>query len=407
MTRPAFVVLAEGRFGLEGAKTAASAIRYMPGRVTAVLDTAHAGSTAADVLGFGEGVPVVASLSEALELTPEPDALLIGVAPQGGRLPDAWRPTLREAVRAGLDLWSGLHLFLSDDPELSGLASEHGVRLVDLRRAPPDLPVATGKAAGTRSARLLTVGTDCNVGKMTTALELRRALAARGVSSSFAPTGQTGILLEGWGVAVDAVKSDFTAGAAESLVLAAAREGGAPVPVPGGWRKEPAPVVGGAAAGDGGTPGGHPDREDPAAVSGGAAAPPPDLILVEGQGSLLHPGYSGVTLGLLHGSMPQLMLLSWMPSRRTIYSGRYDWVEIPPLDRVVRLYEEAARWIRPPEPARVVGISAATYDMEEEAACEAVQEARRVTGLPVTDPLRFGIAPLADAVEEALEDVGA
>jgi len=394
VNRPTFAVLAEGRFGLEGAKTAASAIRYMPGRVTAVLDTEHAGGTAADVLGFGEGVPVVASLSEALDLTPEPDALLIGVAPQGGRLPDAWRPVLREAVRAGLDLWSGLHLFLSDDPELSGLASEHGVRLVDLRRAPPDLPVATGKAGGTRSVRLLTVGTDCNVGKMTTALELRRELAGRGVSSSFAPTGQTGILLEGWGVAVDAVKSDFTAGAAESLVLAAAREAGAPVPVPGGWRDEPAPMVGGVAAGGG---------EAGASASGAPARP--DLVLVEGQGSLLHPGYSGVTLGLLHGSMPQLMVLSWMPGRRTIYSGRYDWVEIPPLDRVVRLYEEAAGWIRPPEPARVVGISAATYDMEEEAAREAVEEARRVTGLPVTDPLRFGAGPLADAVEEALEDV--
>jgi len=407
VTRPSFVVLAEGRFGLEGAKTAASAVRYMAERVTAVLDTAHAGGTAADVLGFGEGVPVVASLSEALALAPEPDALLIGVAPQGGRLPDAWRPVLGEAIRAGLDLWSGLHLFLSDDPELSELAADHDVGLVDLRRAPPDLPVATGKAAGTGPVRLLTVGTDCNVGKMTTALELRRALAGRGVSSSFAPTGQTGILLEGWGVAVDAVKSDFTAGAAESLVLAAAHEAGARVPVPGGWREEPAPVARGVPAGRGGSRGGRPEGGGPAAASGGAAGPPPDLVLVEGQGSLLHPGYSGVTLGLLHGSMPQLMVLSWMPGRRTIYGGRYDWVEVPPLDRVVRLYEEAAGWIRPPRPARVVGISAATYDMEEEAAREAVEEARLVTGLPVTDPLRFGVDPLADAVEEALEDVGA
>ncbi|HKK07939.1 MAG TPA: DUF1611 domain-containing protein, partial [Gemmatimonadota bacterium] len=293
MSRPTWVVLAEGRFGLQGSKTAASALRYAPERVAAVLDSETAGRSAADVLGFGEGVPVVADLEEALARSPRPDALLIGVAPQGGVLPEAWRPLLRGAIEAGLDVWSGLHLLLDEDPELSALAREHGVRLVDLRRAPPDLPVATGRASGTGPVRLLTVGTDCNVGKMTTGLELRRALASRGVASAFAPTGQTGILLEGWGVAVDAVKSDFTAGAAESLVLAAAREPGARVPVPGGWRDgPPPPVVGAAGAADSGAP--------------------PDLVLVEGQGSLLHPGYSGVTLGLLHGSMPQLMVLSWM-----------------------------------------------------------------------------------------------
>jgi uncharacterized NAD-dependent epimerase/dehydratase family protein len=371
---PIFAVLAEGRFGPVGSKTAASAIRYLPERVAAVLDSEHAGERAADVLGFGASVPVVATLEEALARAPRPEALLIGVAPQGGILPEAWRGILLKAIDAGLDVWSGLHQFLGDDPELAERAGERGVGIVDLRRPPPALPVSGGLAASVDALRVLTVGTDCNVGKMTAGLELRRELVRRGVSTAFAPTGQTGILLEGWGVAVDAVVADFVAGSAESLVLAAAGAPGARTPVPGGWRDEPPPAAGA------------------------------DVVLVEGQGSLLHPGYSGVTLGLLHGTMPQAMILLWMPSRPTIYSGRYDWVEIPPLERVVGLYEEAAGWIRPPEPSRVVAVSATTYDLSEAEARRSIQEARERTGLPVTDPVRFGPGPLADAVQASLEE---
>jgi uncharacterized NAD-dependent epimerase/dehydratase family protein len=392
--QPIFVVLAQGSFGLEASKTAASAVRYLPGRVAAVLDSEHAGETAADTLGFGDDVPVVAELAEALALDPRPEALLVGVAPQGGALPDAWRPLLRRAMDAGLDLWSGLHVRLAGDTEISRRAREAGVRLRDLREVPDDLPVATGRAAGTRAHRILTVGTDCNVGKMTTTLELRRELERRGVSCAFAATGQTGILVEGRGIAVDAVKSDFVAGAAERLVLEAAGEEGAP-PAPDGGLARPAdsPLDPDAAARDGGAA-----PNDGAAVGGGG----PDAVLVEGQGSLLHPGYSGVTLGLIHGSMPQTMVLCWMPSRDTIYGGSYDWVELPPLDRVVEIHEEAASWVRPPEPCRVVAVSCCTYDLGEPRARRAVERAREVTGLPATDPVRFGPGPLADAVEEAV-----
>lgn len=386
--QPTFVVLTQGRFGLEASKTAASAIRYLPERVAAVLDSEHAGETAADTLGFGEGVPVVAGLEEALAAEPRPDALLVGVAPQGGALPDAWRPLLRRAMDAGLDLWSGLHVDLSDDPELSRRAREAGVRLRDLRSVPEDLPVATGRAAGTRAHRLLTVGTDCNVGKMTTTMELRRELERRGVRCAFAATGQTGILVEGRGIAVDAVKADFVAGAAERLVLEAAGEEGGP-PAAGAGPARPAD--------DGGSPG---SRARPARAGRGDGGP--DAVLVEGQGSLLHPGYSGVTLGLLHGSMPQSLVLCWMPSRDTIYGGDYGWVTLPPLDRIVEIYEEAASWIRPPEPSRVVAVSCCTYDLGEAEARRAVEHARERTGLPATDPVRFGPGPLADAVEESM-----
>lgn len=348
MERPAFLILAEGGFGPEASKTAVGAIRYLPERVSAVLSAEHAGRAVEDVLGFGGAIPVVASLEEALRLSPPPEALLIGIAPQGGTLPDDWRPVLEAALDAGLELWSGLHEFLEEDPELGPRARALGVRIRDLRRPPRDLPVAAGRAMETDALRVLTVGTDCNVGKMTAALELRRELSARGIGTAFAATGQTGILIEGSGIAVDAVPADFVAGSAERLVL--------------------------------------------------EAAPGADVVLVEGQGSLLHPGYSGVTLGLLHGAVPQALVLCDRPSRKTIYGGRYDWVEVPPLDEVVALYEEAARWIRPREPCRVVGICRATFDLSEAEARRSVEEARERTGLPATDPVRFGAGELADTI---------
>lgn len=356
MTAPTFTVLAEGAFGVESAKTAASAIRYRPEGVLSVLDSSYAGSTVEHVIGFGGPIPILASLAEALRSDPRPEALLIGIAPQGGALPDAWRAVVREALEAGLDVWSGLHTHLSDDPELSRLAARKGRRLVDLRKPPAGLPVGTGRAQATRGMRVLTVGSDCNVGKMTTCLEVRRELGARGVKAAFAATGQTGILLAGDGIAVDAVVSDFVAGAAERLTLEAAGDA--------------------------------------------------DVVLVEGQGSLMHPGYSGVTLGLLHGSMPQAMILCAMPSRPTIYGGNYDWVKVPSLDEVARRYEAALAWAAPDTPGRVVAVSLATYDIGEDEARAAVEDAGRVTGLPVTDPVRFGAGPLADAIEGRRAELG-
>lgn len=357
MNGPAFTVLAEGAFGVESAKTASSAIRYQPERVLSVLDSTRAGSTVEDVIGFGGAIPIVATLAEALGREPRPDALLIGIAPQGGALPDAWRAVVREALDAGLDVWSGLHTHLSDDPELSRLAAERGRRLFDLRKPPAGLRVGTGKAQGTRGMRVLTVGSDCNVGKMTTCLEVRRELEARGVGTAFAATGQTGILIAGAGIAVDAVVSDFVAGAAERLTLEAAGDA--------------------------------------------------DVVLVEGQGSLMHPGYSGVTLGLMHGALPETMILCAMPSRPTIYGGNHGWVKIPPLDVVARRYEEALSWAAPDTPGRVVAVSLATYDIGEDEARAAVEDAKRVTGLPVTDPVRFGAAPLADAIEARMAELAA
>lgn len=361
-SRPCFIILAESLFDNETSKTAASAIRYLPDRIQCVIDSTHAGRTSEQVLGFGGDIPVVATLDEALAKGAAPTndaplAILIGIAPQGGALPAEARALLFSAIDAGLSVWSGLHTFLSDDPELSARAAQAGVSLVDLRRPPADIPVATGRAAASSALRVLTVGTDCNVGKMTVCLELRRELRARGQVANFAGTGQTGILIDGHGIAVDAVVSDFVAGAAEHLTLQAAQ---------------------------------------------GA-----DVVLIEGQGSLLHPGYSPVTLGLLHGAMPQAMILCWLPGRPSIYGGNYDWVTIPPLDQVVRMYEEAMTWVNPPFRSQVVGLAANTYDVTEDEARRALAAAAALTGLPATDPIRFGSEPLVDAVLAAAEAHGA
>ncbi|MBA4158694.1 MAG: DUF1611 domain-containing protein [Gemmatimonadetes bacterium] len=340
-----YLILAEGHFGPESSKTANSAIRYLPERVLGVVDARNAGRTVQDVLGFGGDIPILSSVEEGFER--DASALLIGIAPQGGQLPESWRSPLRAAMAAGLDIVSGLHFYLSDDPEIAGLAAERGVRIHDLRKPPRDIPVATGRARNVDPLVVLTVGTDCNIGKMTAALQIRRSLVDNGARVGFAATGQTGILIEGWGIAVDAVVADFISGAAERLTLQAA-EGN-------------------------------------------------DVVLVEGQGSLVHPGYSGVTLGLLHGSMPDALILCHQPSRSCVYGaeGAYDWVPLPSLTESIRIYENA---IAPLRESQVVGIALNTWDLTEEEAQAVIARTTEETGLPATDPVRYDPAPLSEAI---------
>ncbi|HEV8304210.1 MAG TPA: DUF1611 domain-containing protein, partial [Gemmatimonadales bacterium] len=338
-----FLIIADGEFGPLTSKTANSCIRYFPERIVAVLDRRQAGKTAADVLGFGGRIPVVDDFERGVEQGKGATAVLIGIAPPGGRLPDEWRGWLRTAIERGLEIWSGLHTFVGDDPELGPLAKAKGVRILDARKPPPNLPIADGRAAEVDAFVILTVGSDCNVGKMTAQLELRDALVKRGQRTRFVATGQTGIFIEGWGTAVDAVVADFIAGAAEQLVLQGAKDA--------------------------------------------------DIVLVEGQGSLIHPGYSGVTLGLLHGACPDALILCHQATRDFIgdYHGREPWVPIPSYSELIDIYERAAR---PVHPTKVIGICVNTFDMEEGAARAAVATAARETGLPATDPVRFGAGPL-------------
>src|SRR6184192_2250546 len=340
-----FLILADGQFGPLTSKTANSCIRYFPERIVAVFDRVTAGRTVQDVLGFGGSIPVTGDFARGLALGAS--AVLIGIAPMGGQLPPEWRGWLKTALERGLEIWSGLHTFIADDPELGSLARAQGVRILDVRKPPPDLPIADGRAAEVDPYVILTVGSDCNVGKMTAQLELRDELVRRGVRARFVATGQTGIFIEGWGIAVDAVVADFIAGASEWLVLEAAKDA--------------------------------------------------DLILVEGQGSLIHPGYSGVTLGLLHGCCPDALILCHQATREYIgdYHGREPWVKIPPLPELVEIYERAAAPVRP---TKVIGICLNTYDLSEAQAQDAVARAADETGLPATDPVRFGSAPLVEAI---------
>ena len=193
MSQPRYLILADNDFGPMTSKTANSVIRYRADGVVGVLDRSQVGATAESVLGFGGAIPVVGSIEDGLALGP--DAVLIGIAPVGGRLPDEWRDWVVQAIAAGCDVWSGLHTFLNDDPLLREAAATHGRTIHDVRRPPPDLEVASGAAHDIEAFVVQTVGTDCNVGKMTAQLQVTDGLNERGVKTRFVPTGQTGIFI--------------------------------------------------------------------------------------------------------------------------------------------------------------------------------------------------------------------
>lgn len=271
-------------------------------------------------------------------------SLVIGIAPDGGALPQHWRPSLFAALEAGLDLVCGLHQRLAADRELAEHAQRCGRRLIDVRNTP--VALTPGNGAPRSGKRLLSVGTDCAVGKKYTVLALERALRARGMSVDYRATGQTGVLIAERGLAIDAVISDFVSGAAEWL---------SPANEAGHW----------------------------------------DLI--EGQGSLFHPSYAAVTLGLIHGSQPDALVLCHETGRRHI--GNLPDYPIPSFGRCMDVYLQAARLTNPA--VRFVGIALNTASCDEAAARYAIEAAASETGLPCTDPLRFG----CEAIVTAMEDI--
>jgi uncharacterized NAD-dependent epimerase/dehydratase family protein len=333
-----YLILAEGFSGdPHYGKTMRGVLRYRRDDVVAILDSARGGELEA-------GIPVVATVDDALRFGPT--TALVGVATQGGRFPPAWLDLLARCIAKGLDVENGLHVFLADQPELAALAVRHGVELRDLRRPPDDLSTATGVNLDVPATIVLTVGSDCAIGKMTVALELDLESRRRGLRSVFVPTGQTGMAIAGWGISVDAVVADFVAGAAEALVVQGHERGG-------------------------------------------------DLLWVEGQGSLLHPIYSGVALGLYHGSVPHVLVLCHEAGRDEIEGAGGGPHPIPPLSDLVDLHERLALPVRP---ARVAAVALNTSRLGEAEARAAIAAAEQETGLPAGDPVRFGAAPLVDAV---------
>src|SRR5436309_2091249 len=304
-------ILAEGAFEWHYGKTATGVIRYGKDIVVAVIDSTKAGQDVAQALraSIGRGIPVVRDINEALKY--QPDTLLIGIAPMGGALPTAWRWQLLAAIEAGLDIVSGLHFFISDDEELRAAAEKHGVTIWDVRRPPAQNRVAQFLPHRPGSHTILLVGSDCATGKMSTALELDQEASRRGLNSAFVATGQTGIMISGTGLPVDRIISDFVAGMVEEMVLDFTNK--------------------------------H------------------DWAFVEGQGALNHPGYSPVTLGLIHGSLPDAMIFSHIVG--TTHIDGYENCPLPSLPRLIQINEEAISWIRPDRSCKVVGLALVTHKL--------------------------------------------
>ena len=338
------LLLTDGKLGVFTSKTATCILRYRPDSVTALLDREKAGADPADTLGVGAGIPIVASVAEGMRH--EPNCLLIGIAPVGGGLPEAWRAFLREAIASGLDVISGLHLMLNDDPELADLAEAHGVRLHDVRRPPDDIPIGRNLAHTMAVKRVLATGSDCNTGKMVASFELAEALRRRGRDACFIATGQTGIMLCGRGIAIDRVISDFVPGAVELMLREVQHR---------------------------------------------------EVAIIEGQGSLIEPAYSGVTLGLMHGAAPDAMILCHHATRKTLI--HHDNVPIPPLPDLIELHEHVMKLLHP---SKVIGIALNCVDLDDDGARAAIRRTEADTGLPATDVVRFGPDKLADAIEAIL-----
>ncbi|MCL4544154.1 MAG: DUF1611 domain-containing protein [Chloroflexi bacterium] len=338
-------ILAEGAFDAESAKTGTGVIRYGERKIVAVIDSQHAGQDVGAVIGVGHGIPIVCDIGEALRY--QPDALLIGISPRGGALPETWLWQLRVAIENGVHIINGLHVFLREDESLAVLAREHEVELWDVREPVGETTVAQGCPHRPGSHTILFVGSDCSIGKMTAALECHSAAIRRGWRSKFVATGQTGIIIAGDGIPLDRIIGDFMPGSVERAVVEATRE--------------------------------H------------------DWVWVEGQGSLVHPAYSPVTLALVHGARADTMVLVHKLDRTTVRG--YD-VPLPSLPELIRIYESAASWVKP---SRVCAVALNTFGVTKEAAQRAVAQTSDLLGLPVTDPVRWGAELIIDAVAASLQ----
>jgi len=338
------VILTEGKTEPSDAKTAVSVTRYKPDEVFALIDSTQKGKTIGELLGVGGDKPIVGSLSEI----PEADTLLIGIAPSGGKLPEEWRPVIKEALEKKMTVLSGLHHFLSEDPEFSEIARKTGASIIDVRKN-TEKDVALRKGINPACLRLHTVGTDCNIGKMVTSIEVCLGLQKAGLDAKFVATGQTGILIEGDGCPIDCVVSDFVNGAAEKLVLKNQNH---------------------------------------------------QILVVEGQGSLFNPMYSSVTLGLLHGLQPHGLILCYELGRKNIF--HFENLPPPSLSEARQIYETMANLMFP---CKVIGIA---MNSRLVSAQEAINERERVheeQGLPVTDVFRFGSEDLIRAVQDFRQEL--
>jgi uncharacterized NAD-dependent epimerase/dehydratase family protein len=324
-------------------KTGLSLLRYNPQKIVVVIDSESAGHSLRDITGLPleRDIPIVATIADALQY--QPQAVAIGIAPLGGRLPEAWLEDLRFAVRHGVSVWNGLHTPLKSDPQIAECLGS-GVYVWDMRKEPPGLMSGKGRARQLACKRVLFVGTDMAIGKMTAALECDKAARKRKVRSKFIATGQAGMMIAGDGVCLDAVRVDFASGAVETELM---KDG--------------------------------PDNA---------------VLWIEGQGSLLNPA-STATLPLIRGSQPTHMILVHRAKMRHLQE--FPEIPVPPLSAVIELYETVASAGGAFGAPKVCAIALNTWGLDENDARAAVEEAR-ATGLPCTDAVRYGADVLLNAV---------
>ncbi|OGR04332.1 MAG: hypothetical protein A2284_16980 [Deltaproteobacteria bacterium RIFOXYA12_FULL_61_11] len=338
MAERRIVIYAQDEFGGRFAKTALSLLRYPPGRILGVVDRSLAGRRVGDLWSHGSPeAPIKASLDDFLP--EQPDLLILGVAPRGGSLPTTWITDLVRALDLGLEIWNGLHHHLLDVPDIAAAAARNGGKVWDTRRHSRTYPVGTCRALDLPCTIVLTVGSDCALGKMTAALELTFALQRLGVNARFLPTGQTGMMIAGYGLAVDSVVSDFVSGAVETLLLEE-----------------------------------HRDAE---------------VLVVEGQGGIHHPGYGAVTLGLLHGTLPHYLLFCHEPSRLCCKDTQ---VHLPELETILETYVDLLSHLRVPQ---YLGFAVNGRKLAPAERESLFLDYRRRFGLPVYDPLVDGSDALA------------
>lgn len=337
------ILLHDGIKGAHG-KTGVALLRYSEAQIVAVIDRQCAGKSLSKLTGINRDVPIVATVEKALAY--KPDVLTIGIAPSGGVLPDEWWQEIKQAVAAGLSIVNGLHTPMSTMPELQN-SLRSGQWIWDVRQEPSNLPIGSGKARSLTCRRVLTVGTDMGVGKMSTSLELNKASQKRGLRSKFLATGQAGLMIAGDGVPLDAIRVDFASGAVEQIVMRYGNDY--------------------------------------------------DILHIEGQGSLLHPG-STATLPLIRGSQATHLIL--VHRAEQVHIRNHPQVEIPPLPDVIKLYEMVARAGGAFAAVKVVAIALNTFHLDISDAQQAIEQTEAETGLPCTDAVRFGADALLDAVME-------
>jgi len=348
--RETAVILADGAFGTLAGKTANCLVMF--GKrfvVVSVIDRGKAGRDAGEVLGMGmKNIPIVGSLSEALKR--KPDALIIGIAPPGGQLPEEWKRIIKQAIRNRLDIVNGLHFFLSDQVEFSNLARKYRTKLFDVRKPPRDLRILTGEARGIQQPVVAVLATDAAAGKNVVMVELVKEAEKRGYKSGFVATGQTTIMTGcDQGAVIDAIPGDFMSGQAEKMVLEVASMG-------------------------------------------------KDIIFVEGQASLSHPAYGQESLAILYGAWPDAIVLVHDPFRKK--RDGFPQFDVPQPNEEIRMIETVC------PKTKVVGVAVNGDLKPDEEVMAAIQRIERETGLLATDVLRFGMRGLFEAMMKRLESVG-